>query len=264
MIFINRVILRSSKRISNPYGKKHTGVDLKSGSTLEENQVYAHSNGKVVVVVDGKDKKIGSTGLASYGNYIEIDHGNGNRTRYAHLLKHSIRVQVGQVVNKDTVIGVIGESGNAYGRHLHFEVFYHGKRTNPEPYLTHDFIPLSDNGISYQTHDKRYGWNPNVFAHSGNYAGNFGIPMDAILMDQYRVRVHDMVKKQWLPWVQNRNDYAGNFGNAIDGVQIDGDMKYRVHLKDGTWLAWVQGYGSSSNGYAGIYGKAIDAIEIGM
>ena len=65
------------------------------------------------------------------------------------------------------------------------------------------------------------------------------------------MRVHDMKKGYWLPWVENRNDYAGNLGNDIDGVQIE-NATYRVHLKNGTWLPWVSKVDDTNQGYAGI------------
>jgi len=73
---------------------------------------------------------------------------------------------------------------------------------------------------TYQSHDATYGWNPNVkFNDVKEYAGNYGINLDAIYLDYYSLRVHDMVKNEWLPWVKARNDYAGNIGHAIDAIQ---------------------------------------------
>lgn len=272
MLVIDKVINRASSRINrmNPYGGKHTGVDLLKSRNEEENKVYSHSAGTVRVVVNGYDNNQGSVGTSSYGNYIEIDHGNGNKTRYAHLLKNTIQVSKGQYVKANTYLGVMGNSGNSTARHLHFEVFLNNQRVDPTPYLTKE-LPGSSlpNPISiyYKSHDKRYSWNPEVEIGSREYAGNFGYNIDAVYVDKFRVRVHDMVKKQWLPWVQNRNDYAGNLGNAIDGIQIDTmdssySINYRVHVNGGDWLDWVSGYHDGSNGYAGIYGRPIDAIQL--
>lgn len=138
------VVYNSSKRITQHYGHKsssgktHKGVDLGYSKNESYNIVYANCFGTIKEVVDKYDNEQGSTGLKSYGNYVLIKHPNGFYSRYAHLRKHSISVKKGDVVNENTPLGIIGNSGNSYGRHLHFEVktSYSGGRINPEPYLT--------------------------------------------------------------------------------------------------------------------------------
>lgn len=254
---IGRVVNESSKRVTQNFGYGHTGIDIGWRTDENQNKVYAHSKGTVVAMVDGKNENRGSSGMESYGNYVDIDHGNGYKTRYAHLKKNSVNVKVGDQVDNNTLLGIIGNSGNVTGRHLHFELFHNNQRMNPAPYLNQDF-PTS---ISYQSHDKIYQWNPDVLQGTSEYAGNFGIAMDAIYVDKYRVRVHDKNKNAWLPWVINRNDYAGNFGHPIDGIQIEG-AEYRVHLKQGGWLPWVSKVDDSADGFAGILGRDIDALQI--
>ena len=172
-----RVLYNSPNRISQGFSSDHKAVDLRKSSVESENVVYAHSSGTVVDVVDGYDTMRGTEGMLSYGNYVFIDHGNGYKTRYAHLLKNTITVKVGQHVDENTKIGVMGESGNAFGRHLHFEVHQNGVRINPVPYLTNAFggSTPQPQGAKYQVYDnvKKY-WLPNVTIGSSEYAGNFG------------------------------------------------------------------------------------------
>jgi len=68
-----------------------------------------------------------------YGNIIEIDHGNGLITRYAHLLKRDVKV--GDVVLSRGKIGAVGNTGQSTGPHLHFEVRQNGTPLNPVRFL---------------------------------------------------------------------------------------------------------------------------------
>ena len=68
-----------------------------------------------------------------YGNMIEIDHGNGLITRYAHLSKRLVKV--GDVVLSGGIIGQVGNTGRATGPHLHFEVRQNGAPLNPVRFL---------------------------------------------------------------------------------------------------------------------------------
>jgi murein DD-endopeptidase MepM/ murein hydrolase activator NlpD len=69
----------------------------------------------------------------AYGNVVEIDHGFGFRTRYAHLDR--ISVQVGAEVGMGTVVGAMGSTGRSTGPHLHYEVWFRGKTYDPINFL---------------------------------------------------------------------------------------------------------------------------------
>ena len=70
---------------------------------------------------------------AGYGNTVEIDHGGGFKTRYAHL--SSIGVRVGQRVTIGSRVGAMGSTGRSTGPHLHYEVWVNGKAQNPNRFL---------------------------------------------------------------------------------------------------------------------------------
>ncbi|MEQ8540269.1 MAG: S8 family serine peptidase [Coleofasciculus sp. D1-CHI-01] len=101
----------------------HNGIDLGTYGTTPP--VKAAKGGTVVIARGGWND--------GYGNYIKIDHGNGLETRYAHL--SSINVSPGQTVNAGTHIGNVGNTGNSYGNHLHFEIRVNGSAQNPRKYI---------------------------------------------------------------------------------------------------------------------------------
>jgi murein DD-endopeptidase MepM/ murein hydrolase activator NlpD len=67
------------------------------------------------------------------GRIVEIDHGNGRVTRYAHLSR--IAPRLGQVVERNDVIGAVGQTGLAVAPHLHYEVLINGRRANPRRFI---------------------------------------------------------------------------------------------------------------------------------
>jgi murein DD-endopeptidase MepM/ murein hydrolase activator NlpD len=71
--------------------------------------------------------------MSGYGQVIWLDHPGEIMTVYAHL--STIRVAEGQEVLGSEVIGLSGQSGNATGPHLHFEVWRHGREVDPVPLL---------------------------------------------------------------------------------------------------------------------------------
>lgn len=70
---------------------------------------------------------------SGYGNCIEVDHGNGLMTRYAHM--SAFRAHRGQAIAAGQVIGAIGSTGRSTGPHLHFEVRINDRPVNPRPFL---------------------------------------------------------------------------------------------------------------------------------
>src|SRR5690606_4875621 len=110
-----------SSKMGQRWGRLHKGIDIARPSN---HTIKAADHG--VVVSAGWDS-------GGYGNKIIIDHQNGTRTLYGHL--KSINVKPGQKVEKGSAIGVMGNTGQSKGVHLHFEVYKNGKLQNPLSYL---------------------------------------------------------------------------------------------------------------------------------
>ena len=109
---------------ANPFtgggGEFHPGLDFKGPYGAP---IYAAAPGVVSFVGQ----------RSGYGNCVEIDHGNGLVTRYAHM--SGFRTVQGKPVLAGEVIGLIGSTGRSTGPHLHFEVRINDRPVNPRPFL---------------------------------------------------------------------------------------------------------------------------------
>lgn len=122
-----------SRNLNGKYDFHH-GIDIvREGYKLD--YIIAHSDGVVSCLVDNKNNQKGS---GSYGNYVKIKHNDVYSTLYAHMEK-GLFVKNGQKVKKGQKLGYMSDSGDAYGKHLHFEVWKNNNRINPTKYLMNEF-----------------------------------------------------------------------------------------------------------------------------
>ena len=107
---------------------KHTGIDISAEQGVA---VIAAADGTVshVQTWDGST----TTGDQSYGNMVQITHADERTTLYAHLSK--VLVSSGDSVSAGETIGYVGDTGNADGAHLHFEVRQSGQTVDPRPFI---------------------------------------------------------------------------------------------------------------------------------
>jgi murein DD-endopeptidase MepM/ murein hydrolase activator NlpD len=128
------------KRISSEFGTRyhpilrrwrdHDGID------------YAASSGSPVMSVgDGVVVRAGNAG--GYGRLVEIRHGDGLITRYAHLRGFGSGVRAGARVTQGQVIGYVGKTGLATGPHLHFEFRVNGVARDPNEITTGEGAPIA-------------------------------------------------------------------------------------------------------------------------
>ncbi len=125
-----RFPLPSPNRISSAFGSRsdpfggaaafHSGIDYPAPTGTG---VFSTGTGKVLFA--------GRRG--GYGNFIEIDHGNGLISRYGHLSR--ILVQTGQQVSAGAKIGKVGSTGRSTGPHLHFEIRRNQTAVNPQNFI---------------------------------------------------------------------------------------------------------------------------------
>ena len=117
--------------VNSPFGARfdplndsagvHEGADL--GGLPIGTPIYATGEGRVTL----------ASSYDRYGLTVDVDHGNGFMTRYAHLSQ--IKVHVGQKVDRETIVGLLGNTGRTTGAHLHYEVRIDDDPRNPLPYI---------------------------------------------------------------------------------------------------------------------------------
>lgn len=119
----------------NPFGGRtyefHGGMDIDGE---RGDQVFAPASG---VVTEAGWK-------GGYGNMIEVDHGNGLKTRYGHLSK--IDVQIGDSITRGQVMAFVGSTGRSTGPHLHYELRLNDRPINPRRFLPPEATELKKVG----------------------------------------------------------------------------------------------------------------------
>ena len=110
--------------VSSPFGSRwgrlHAGIDIPAPAGTP---IGAAAAGTVIY----------AGWMGGYGNLVVIDHGGGLATAYAH--QYSVAKSVGAAVAQGQTIGYVGNTGNSFGNHLHFEVRVNGSPVDPLGYL---------------------------------------------------------------------------------------------------------------------------------
>lgn len=104
--------------------KMHNGIDFAASIGTP---IYATADGSVTKV---------DVRFSGYGKMVEIDHGFGYRSRYAHM--HDFAIKKGQQVKRGDLIGYVGNTGLSTAPHLHYEVFINNQRVDPVHYFFND------------------------------------------------------------------------------------------------------------------------------
>lgn len=108
--------------VSNDYSETHQAIDI-IPETHEKSDIIALESGIVENVVKNVETTDHNTqGLDTYGNYVKIKQNDGKSALYAHMEYGSVNVNKGDYIEKGAIIGTMGDTGNAYGKHLHLEI----------------------------------------------------------------------------------------------------------------------------------------------
>jgi len=135
----------STGMISSSYGYRRD--PFTGGSAMHSGMDFKGPLGQPILAAAGG--RITHAGWKSgYGKCVEITHGNGLMTRYAHLSK--IGVATGQKIEQGVQLGAMGSTGRSTGTHLHFEVRLNGRAINPRPFLEANSDVLKIKAIARQ------------------------------------------------------------------------------------------------------------------
>jgi murein DD-endopeptidase MepM/ murein hydrolase activator NlpD len=124
-------ILPTSGYISSAFSRNRMHPILNRARPHEGVDITARHGTPIVAAARGRVRFVGKDG--DYGLSIEVDHGHGIVTRYAHASKTLVRRW--QTVQRGDVIGLVGSTGLAVGPHLHYEVLVRGRPTNPHNWV---------------------------------------------------------------------------------------------------------------------------------
>ncbi len=119
--------LPTVRTISSNFGSRwdthHSGIDIANGK----------AHGETIVAADAGTVEFARSDNSGYGLYVIINHGNGRKTLYGHTSE--LLVESGEKVIKGQPIALVGNTGNSYGSHLHFEVIENGIKVDPLDYV---------------------------------------------------------------------------------------------------------------------------------
>ena len=134
-----------AEHVTQSYGGEHTGVDIGWNASPTQD-IMSYTGGTVIYTQTGYGNAIGSTGMDSYGNMVQIQYDDGTTGLFAHL--SNVDVKEGDRVEAGQKIGNMGNSGNASGNHLHYEMTdVNGNRMDPIAYMTDgSVLGASDTG----------------------------------------------------------------------------------------------------------------------
>lgn len=199
------------------WGRMHQGVDY-AGPGVDYEPISSIQPGTVSYA--------GSAGSA--GNMVEVQHPNGDVTKYMHL--QSIGVNTGQEIQPGTVLGVVGSTGRSTGPHLHFELWKNGQPINPESDADTYFrfgsgvsvSPTSASEVSAQTQPTAVLMAGTNDSDASSTAANVKKSIEELQSKGYRVVVVP-------PSQQTGSPYA-NIGSAVEQVAKESGVEVRSNV----------------------------------
>lgn len=229
---MSRILKKKQPIITQPYQKgKHNALDLVAeGYTTD--LVTAHSDGVVIWIQTGQKNNIHTSGDATYGNAVKLKHSNGYCTLYAHLA--DVRVSLNQKVKQGDILGMMGNTGRAYGMHLHFEVRQNESYRSiidPTPYINQG-LPRMDENTRIRTWQEMMN---HVYGSNLSLDNSYG-PDSKSKANLYQLYYKlPTIKNDHVAWLQKRLNELGyhldvdhSFGPKTRDAVIDFQRKCKI------------------------------------
>ena len=118
-------------RVSSTFGTRWDPIKRNKRASHKGLDFAAPRNTPLLATAPGRVSFAGTRG--AFGRTVEVDHGNGFKTRFAHM--NTIKVRAGQRVELGDTVGLMGTTGRSTGVHLHYEVLYRGRQVNPKRFI---------------------------------------------------------------------------------------------------------------------------------
>lgn len=180
----------------------HKGIDIVCSNL----NIYATCDGTVRVI---------DYDANGWGQYVSIGDDKGNRHIFCHLQKDIIRVKVGQKVNRTTLIGLMGSTGNSTGTHLHYQInnannnpidptSYLGIPNKKGTYNSKDFTIKENNDMTFKDSNDISSWAKDAVNHITDLGLMTGVgenkfdPKGILTREQMAVVLDNLIKKGYI------------------------------------------------------------------
>lgn len=219
---VTHVLESMNEVITNNYDANHKAIDIVANDRSESNIIALESGTVETVVNNVKGPNHKSKGLATYGNFVKIKQNNGKTALYAHMKYGSVRVKKGEYIEKGTVIGTIGETGNAYGKHLHLEI-QNENNVKENPTITlNEPVEIPQEPVNVQkneTEENITTSNNSVKGESINHTNSTNTNNQSISNNHTNSE-----------FLSAENYHYGSIVDALKSINIDSTYNYRKKL----------------------------------
>lgn len=226
---VEHVLENMNEVISNDYSQEHQALDIISGDCSQCDIIALDSGIVEEVVKNVKYTDHSTSGLATYGNYVKIKQNNGKSALYAHMEYGSVHVNLGDYVEKGAIIGTMGQTGNAFGNHLHLEIKDQGGNSeNPIVTLSTPSVNNQKNEIQDVNDDQSDSVTVDEVTKVEN--SNYSLP-EKTSSDVKKTSKRSSKRRQIQDEYLNNITYSG--GSIVDGLKeigCDSSFDYREKL----------------------------------